>query len=512
MHDIRIENLTVRTQGGTVLVDDVSLAFGPNRPVCLIGETGSGKSLIMHAVMGSLPDSLVCEGKILFDGVDLLTQTADARRALWGRKIALLPQEPWLALDPTMRVQGQVAEVYTALHGVPAREAGQKADGELSAVGLAHAGNAYPFELSGGMAQRVSIAMAHAGGSPVMLADEPTKGLDRALCKVVGELLCFEVALGRAMMVITHDLELAEQVGGTVGVMRRGRLLEAGAAADILSAPSDPYTRHLVASLPRNWPVRDHPHPRNDATSSGDKVVVTGRGIGKSFPSLQGHLKIIAIELHRLPTLDGGRLECFAVHADLNKGHGREGTRPGLPSGCSEIIERHAAPSFRHERRCTMSMVAVRLAPRLQKNTNPTGSVVGVSLLEFSCLWTACPPKTRVVFNIEPGVLRLRNQHPHWILAIVVERFDRVRLKLWALGRRVDSVHGLARIRAAGIFRGSLSTPDKDRYGCCWNQLKFHWTPLLRWNGRLLMSTHRYCNPIAIRILGSAFVGCLLRT
>lgn len=287
MHDIRIENLTVRTQGGTVLVDDVSLAFGPDRPVCLIGETGSGKSLIMHAVMGSLPDSLVCEGKILFDGVDLLTQTADARRALWGRKIALLPQEPWLALDPTMRVQGQVTEVYTALHGVPAREAGQKADGELSAVGLAHAGNAYPFELSGGMAQRVSIAMAHAGGSPVMLADEPTKGLDRALCKVVGELLCFEVALGRAMMVITHDLELAEQVGGTVGVMRRGRLLEVGAAAHILSEPSDPYTRDLVASLPRNWPVRDHPHPRNDATLSGDKAVVTGRGIGKSFGERQ---------------------------------------------------------------------------------------------------------------------------------------------------------------------------------------------------------------------------------
>ena len=277
-YELRIENLTVRTADDTVLVSDVSLVCGPSNPICLIGETGSGKSLVMHAIMGSLPDSLSCDGKILLDGTDILPLSPQQRRELWGRKFALLPQEPWLSLDPTMRVGAQVAELYTDLRGIGRKQANQMAADELASVGLAGSFDAYPFELSGGMAQRVSIAMAHAAQSPIMLADEPTKGLDRALCDVVADLLRGEVTAGRTLMVITHDLELAEKVGGTVGVMRKGRLLELGTADQVLRNPSHEYSRELVAALPANWPVRT---PARGEKS--DEIVVAADSIGKSF-------------------------------------------------------------------------------------------------------------------------------------------------------------------------------------------------------------------------------------
>ncbi|WP_430472681.1 ABC transporter ATP-binding protein [Thalassospira lucentensis] len=276
--EIRIEHLTIKTGDGTVLVDNVSAAFGPQRPLCLIGETGSGKSLVMHAVFGSLPDNLECEGAILLDGRDLLALSPHERRVLWGRVISLLPQEPSRALDPTMSVRSQVAEIYPALHGESWQQAKARAQSDLSAVGLEESGHAYPFELSGGMAQRVSIAMAHAGQSSVLLVDEPTKGLDRALCDVVAEMLDYEVGLGRAVMVITHDLELAAQTKGTIGVMRAGRLVEYGPVDEVLGRPKDAYTRSLVASLPRNWPRTD----KHRSTQAGTPQII-GRGLGKSF-------------------------------------------------------------------------------------------------------------------------------------------------------------------------------------------------------------------------------------
>lgn len=275
--EIRVENLCIKTHDGTVLVRDVSFAFGTDNPVCLIGETGSGKSLVMHAVMGSLPDELICEGQILFDGENLLALSAAERRALWGRTFSLLPQEPSRSLDPTMTIRSQVAEIYPALHGMPWKDAKARAMTDLQAVGLDHAAKAFPFELSGGMAQRASIAMAHAAGSMVLLADEPTKGLDRALCNVVAGMINHEVSLGRAVMVITHDLELAMQTTGRIGVMRNGVLLEVGKAESVLDAPKDPYTRSLVAALPSHWQAV------SGAGNVPGEVVVTTRNLGKSF-------------------------------------------------------------------------------------------------------------------------------------------------------------------------------------------------------------------------------------
>ncbi|KJE34347.1 ABC transporter ATP-binding protein [Thalassospira sp. HJ] len=275
--EIRLENLSIKTRDGTVLVRDVSFAFGSGNPICLIGETGSGKSLVMHAVMGSLPDELICEGAILLDGENLLALSAAARRALWGRKFSLLPQEPSRSLDPTMTIRSQVAEIYPALHRASWNDAKTRAMKDLQSVGLDHAARSFPFELSGGMAQRASIAMAHAAGSMVLLADEPTKGLDRALCDVVAGMINHEVSLGRAVMVITHDLELAMQTTGMIGVMRNGVLVELGKADSVLHAPVDAYTKSLVAALPSQWEAS------SQNTHEPGKPVIAARSLGKSF-------------------------------------------------------------------------------------------------------------------------------------------------------------------------------------------------------------------------------------
>ncbi|MFG1496735.1 ATP-binding cassette domain-containing protein [Saccharospirillum sp. HFRX-1] len=274
---IEIEQLTIKTADGQSLVTDVSFSIQAGEPFCLVGETGSGKSLVMHALMGSLPDDLHCSGAIRYQGENLLALPAAQRRAFWGRHFALLPQEPWLALDPTMTVLDQVAEVLLALEGMPLEQARKLATTELSALGLSNNLLSYPFELSGGMAQRVSIAMARIAASPLLLADEPTKGLDKALCETVAKLLLTEADAGRALLVITHDLDLVAALGGRLGVMRDGRLLEDGATEQWLKAPTQPYSRELIAAMPQHWPL-----PQTKV-SAQRPVVVEAQGLSKSF-------------------------------------------------------------------------------------------------------------------------------------------------------------------------------------------------------------------------------------
>lgn len=274
---IEIEQLTINTTDGQSLVTDVSFSIDAGEPFCLVGETGSGKSLVMHALMGSLPDDLHCGGQIRYQNENLLALPAAQRRAFWGRHFALLPQEPWLALDPTMTVLDQVAEVLLALEGMPQEQARQLATTELSVLGLGDNLLSYPFELSGGMAQRVSIAMARIAASPLLLADEPTKGLDKALCQTVAELLLTEADAGRGLLVITHDLDLVAALGGRLGVMRDGRLLESGATEQWLKAPTQPYSRELIAAMPQHWPL---PQTKVSAQRA---VVVEAQGLSKSF-------------------------------------------------------------------------------------------------------------------------------------------------------------------------------------------------------------------------------------
>jgi peptide/nickel transport system ATP-binding protein len=261
--------------GTRALVEDASLSLAPGSVLVVLGESGSGKSLLAQAVMGTLPPDLVASGRIVVDGEEVGRLDARARRALWGRRIALLPQEPWSSLDPLMAADEQVAEVHALVRGRPWGEARAMARRALAGFGLAGAERRLPFRLSGGMAQRVAIAVTDAAGAPLLIADEPTKGLDADRRDEVADGLIARARGGAAVVVITHDVALAHRLGGEVAVMLEARIVERGETRAVLDAPRHEYTRRLVASDPAAW-------PRRASTASGDPVVA-GQGLAKAL-------------------------------------------------------------------------------------------------------------------------------------------------------------------------------------------------------------------------------------
>jgi peptide/nickel transport system ATP-binding protein len=276
--ELAVEGLSIRS-AGEAIVSDVTFSLSPGKPLTLLGESGSGKSLVAHAVMGSLPPGLTATGSILFDGSDLLGERPEARRRRWGRQIALLPQEPWLALDPTMRIAPQVAEVHRFVHDRPWSESQRLARKNLQEVGLGHAGAHYPFQMSGGMCQRAAIAITHAAEGMLVIADEPTKGLDAELRDSVVQRLKGEVEAGRMLLTITHDIAVARALGGTIGVMFEGRIVDFGPAERVLAEPTHPYGKALVAADPASWP--------QFAPPAKGETVLAGRGLAKSFADQQ---------------------------------------------------------------------------------------------------------------------------------------------------------------------------------------------------------------------------------
>ena len=281
---LAVDELTV-LHGKQALVRGVSFAIPPGGVLTLLGESGSGKSLLAQAIMGNLPSSLRCTGRVAIAGNANDAADARSRHALWGRRLALLPQEPWLALDPTMPVRAQVAETY-ALVGAPAAARGgwrarfaegkARADRALAALGLGDAAHKYPFMISGGMVQRVAFLATHAAGAPLMIIDEPTKGLDADRRGEVLELLRAAQREGMSLLCITHDIWLARALGGQLGVMLKGEVIEQGEAAAVLAAPQQAYTQRLLAADPACWPAS-----RPAAAASGALVRV--EGVAKAF-------------------------------------------------------------------------------------------------------------------------------------------------------------------------------------------------------------------------------------
>jgi peptide/nickel transport system ATP-binding protein len=284
-HAVEVAGLWVHTATGEALVQDVGFRIARGEALVLIGETGSGKSLIAQTLMGLLPPGLSATGTIRVQGrAALPLGKPKALHALWAAEAMLLPQEPAAALDPTMRLGRQLAEA-----GMSAARVGEA----LAAVDLEKGlARAYPFALSGGMAQRALVACALLSKAPLVIADEPTKGLDRPRIGLATDLLQGLVRRGRALLVITHELEVARSLGSRVMVLRDGRVVEAGAGADLLHAPSHPYTREWLAADPATWPACEPCLTRDD-------LLLAAHGISFAWPRDQPLFRDLDLHLPR---------------------------------------------------------------------------------------------------------------------------------------------------------------------------------------------------------------------
>jgi len=275
-----LRNLSVWS-GSTALVRDASLRLEASQSFTLLGETGSGKSLLAQAIMGNLPAGLRASGSVAVFGEATPVNEPTRRRRLWGRSLALLPQEPWLALDPTMRVLSQVAESYHKVSRVPggAKSARERACSDFASLGLAGAEWKLPGALSGGMAQRTAFAAVRAGGARLLIVDEPTKGLDAGLRNSVVSMLKQVVDTGGAVLTITHDVAAARLMGGIIAVMLDGEIVEQGPADQVMVQPRHDYTRKLLAADPQAWATRAVPSPGGP--------VLTASGLSKRFGKQQ---------------------------------------------------------------------------------------------------------------------------------------------------------------------------------------------------------------------------------
>jgi len=262
-----VRNLTITFPRGTdsltdstslVAVRDLSFTIAPREVLGLVGESGSGKSLTSLAVMGLLPPQARASGGIRFgsngDRQTLEQLSDEEMRRLRGSRMAMIFQEPMTALNPVMRIGEQVAEAVTAHQAVSKKEAWDRAVNALQEVAIpdpTRLARDYPHQLSGGMRQRVMIAMAIVNRPQLLIADEPTTALDVTIQAQILDLLGeLREKFGLAMLLISHDLAVVSQVSDRVAVMYLGNLVELGTKGDVFQDPAHPYTRGLLRAVP----------------------------------------------------------------------------------------------------------------------------------------------------------------------------------------------------------------------------------------------------------------------
>jgi oligopeptide/dipeptide ABC transporter ATP-binding protein len=254
---LRISGLSVELSGyrqsGT-LVSDVDLEVRQNETVGVVGETGSGKSSLILAVLNLLPRAMrVSGGQVSYRGQDLLSLPVDDVRKLRGAQLSFIPSNPRSSLDPVRRVGETLVAAIQAHRRVPRNEAMDRARTMLSQVGIPDPAarlRSYPFELSGGMAQRVAIALALINGPQLLLADEPTSGLDVTIQAQVLELLSsLEASYGTGTLMVTRDLSIVAHYCDSVGVMYSGWLVERSDVRSFFAAPLHPYSTSILAAV-----------------------------------------------------------------------------------------------------------------------------------------------------------------------------------------------------------------------------------------------------------------------
>lgn len=269
--DVRGLRVSIRTERGTVtVVDDVSLHVDADEVLCIVGESGSGKSVTMLSIMRLLDERAVSyEGTVSLDGQNLLALSERRMQQVRGSRIAMIFQDPMTALNPVYRIGWQIAEQIQAHGDVSNAQAREQTLELLRAVGISDPQrriDSFPHELSGGMRQRVMIALALSCRPGLLIADEPTTALDVTVQSQILHLIAeLKAERGTAVVLVTHDMGVVAEIADRVQVMYAGRVVEQGTAAEIFNDSRHPYTRALLRSIPR----LDRPKPRRLPSIAG---------------------------------------------------------------------------------------------------------------------------------------------------------------------------------------------------------------------------------------------------
>jgi peptide/nickel transport system ATP-binding protein len=300
---LQVKDLAVsyRTRSAAVVaVDGIDLEVHKGETVAVVGESGSGKSTTAHAIVRLLADNArIDRGTIRFAGLSLHDASERSLKSIRGARIGLVPQDPAVSLNPVKRIGEQVAEVLR-LHGLATRaQAAIRAVEILDRAGLpdpATRARQYPHELSGGMRQRVLIAIAIAADPALIIADEPTSALDVTVQKVILDHLQHLVAeSGAAVLLVTHDLAVAADRADRIVVMSQGRVVETGPTGQVMSAPEHEYTQRLMASAPSLRPPRSRSLPASPKASSIPRPLLEVTDLAKEFP-LPGGKSVKAVD------------------------------------------------------------------------------------------------------------------------------------------------------------------------------------------------------------------------
>lgn len=273
---LRVENLSVCFRGGNHVqaVENVSLEVSQGDRLCIIGETGSGKSILLLSILRLLPKGAQVTGDALYRGQSLFRMTPKQLDQIRGGAISYVPQGSGNGMNPLLRVGFQVGEPLMAHRGVPRREAERRSVDLLRRFHLGREealARQYPFTFSGGMRQRALIAMGVAADAELMFADEPTKGLDERRVKLVSD--AFNALEKQTLVCVTHDLGFARTIATRISVMYAANQVELADARELFQNPLHPYTRDMIAAMPENG-LRFNPGyapSHDDATVKGCK-------------------------------------------------------------------------------------------------------------------------------------------------------------------------------------------------------------------------------------------------
>lgn len=259
--------------GDVPILRDISMDVHPGEIIGVVGESGSGKSTTIYATLGVLgKGGRVTAGEILYDGKDLLHMSREERRALRGSELSLIAQDPVTSFHPIRKIRSELYELVRSHGGMSAKEAEQEMLRAMEAISLRDGQRIldhYAFELSGGMCQRTSIAMAMVLRPKILFADEPTSALDVTVQKqVCGEMMKIRDESGTAIFMVSHNMGVISYMSDKIYVMLSGRVMECGSREDVIARAAHPYTKKLISVIPR----MNRPVPRGVSVREPDRT------------------------------------------------------------------------------------------------------------------------------------------------------------------------------------------------------------------------------------------------